>query len=132
MVGDDDESRAGEAYPRVYWHTRVTLHARGAQKENPSAIENDLSFEDVSRRIVEPWHANRRFVVGGMVVVSTAEVVSILVTQTAEPLASFKAADQHREKVLILQNAQRRAVGMIVPSDSGYTALNAGKDYTAE
>ncbi len=55
--------------PDKYWHCKVQLVG-----EKKYAVINDLTFEELDRKIVKPWHSCSPFAVEG-VIVRSADIV---------------------------------------------------------
>jgi len=75
-------------YPEKYWHCYVKLEGKTSY-----AVENDLSFEQLSVRILTPWHQSTPFTVSGKIINKNSKVEEIKVTQTDEPKQVW--ADRH-------------------------------------
>src|SRR5262245_61983408 len=56
-----------DPYPERYWHCAIWK-----KPHDDSTIENDLTFEELERRVLTPitWHEGRAFVLGGAVIAS--------------------------------------------------------------
>lgn len=112
--------------PTRYWHCAAW------NNKDESAIENDLTLEDIERKIAIPWRAGQSFIIGGMVFQSKEYVKRILVKCTADPVAHFEAID-------VKQAAERRArdeaEGAFIDygyvHDSRFSALHSGDDHTS-
>jgi hypothetical protein len=65
------------AFPERYWHCHVQLIG-----QKNYAVVNDLSFDELQRQIVDPWHRGVQFPVGGLVVRSRDQVEKIKIAHT--------------------------------------------------
>jgi hypothetical protein len=83
--------------PEKYWHCAVKPKGKKGR-----AIVNDLSFGDLQKTIVVPWHDQRVFTVSGTLVDPAVGVEEILIVHTAQPLQFY--SDNH--------NAQMRQSGV--------------------
>jgi hypothetical protein len=72
------------SYPDKYWHCSVQLLG-----QRRHSVVNDLSFEELQTRIIQPWHRGVKFPVSGLVVPSRDQVEQIKITQTERPLQHF-------------------------------------------
>jgi len=101
-----------------YWHCRVVTS--GKQGE---AIANDLSFNELTKSIVEPWKRGRVFSISGLVIRSPDTVSKIRIVWTPHPKQVY--ADQH--------NAQMRASGIAdMATDRRILVFSEGEDLTNE
>src|SRR5581483_1713049 len=66
--------------PERYWHCSVQLIG---QKQY--SVVNDLSFIELQKQIIEPWHRDMRFPVAGLIVPAREKVQQIRITHTPEP-----------------------------------------------
>jgi len=69
--------------PSSYWHCLVEVPGRKHE-----TIVNDLTFQDLDRTIIRPWHSGSPFTVSGTVVRSD-QVTRIRIVHTAEPKEVF-------------------------------------------
>jgi hypothetical protein len=107
-------------YLDKYWHCLVQL--RGATGRD-YAVENDLTFSELERRIVTPWHKGAPFPVAGKVVTDRADVETIKIAHTPQPQQVY--GDEH--------DARMQASGIAdMATDRRRIPLNRGKDYTHE
>lgn len=79
--------------PQKYWHCGVR---KGGEKERMSVV-NDLSFEELKKSIVDPWHAGRPFSIDGLIVRSSDDVPEIRIAWTPHPQQVY--ADQHNQRM---------------------------------
>lgn len=104
------------SYPDRYWHCSVTLVGK-----SKASVVNDLSFEELQKQIVLPWHQDGVFPVSGLVVNGRAAVHSIRIAQTDKPKEDF--ANQW--------NAECRANKVAdMATDRRLVPIWRGKDYT--
>ena len=76
--------------PKKYWHCFVRL---GGKHEEWS-VTNDLTFEQLQKQIVEPWHQQKQFVVGGLIIPNRSKVAEIKIVHTRR---SQKEAEAERD-----------------------------------
>ncbi len=81
------------SYPEKYWHCYVQRKG----KSSPEGIVNDLSFQDISQKIVQPWRDGRAFTVEGVIVRSQDEVEEIRIVRTDQPLQHY--IDDHSARM---------------------------------
>lgn len=65
------------AHPEKYWHCHVEL--LGQKK---TAVVNDLTFGELMRQIVDPWHSGVKFPIAGLIVYNGDQVQTIKITCT--------------------------------------------------
>lgn len=88
-----------------------------------SSVVNDLTFSELKRTIVAPWHAGRSFTVGGTIIRAKQSVAEIKITQTPRPQEHY--ADEHNERM--------RASGIAdMATDRSLIPLWQGEDATFE
>src|SRR5271157_1236432 len=79
--------------PERHWHCSV--HLIGVKK---TAVVNDLTFTDLERQIIGPWHRDVPFPVSGVIVSSRNQVEQIKITHTDKPLDSFITEKKARDR----------------------------------
>jgi hypothetical protein len=103
-------------YPEKYWHCCVKL-----VNSDDYAIENDLLFSDLKRKIIDPWNEGRPFTVKGAIIRKNESVGEIRVSQTENVQKVY--AEQH--------NIQMRASGIAdMATNRKMLPFDEGKDYT--
>lgn len=102
------------------WHVSIEM---GEGKAVRRSVVNDLTYEQLRAKIVEPWHAARPFTVSGLLVRSPDLITSIRIQQTPHPSAVY--AGQH--------DARMQASGIAdFATDRKYLVFKQGVDYTQE
>lgn len=105
-------------YPEKYWHCYVKLEGNTSY-----AVENDLSFGQLTVRILTPWHQSTPFTVCGKILNKNSKIEEIKVTQTDEPQNMW--ADRH--------NSRQRANNVCdMATDRQMLPIWHGTDYTYE
>jgi REase_DpnII-MboI len=69
--------------PTSYWHCLVEVPG-----QKNAAIVNDLTFQDLKRTVITPWHSGSPFAVSGTIVRSD-QVTKIRIVHTQEPQDTF-------------------------------------------
>jgi hypothetical protein len=69
--------------PAKYWHCIVEVPG-----QKKAAIINDMTFEDLKRTVLTPWHSGSPFAVAGTIVRSD-QVTTIRIVHTDEPKEVF-------------------------------------------
>lgn len=69
--------------PQSYWHCLVEMPSH----KHP-AVVNDVTFSDLDRTIIKPWHSGSPFTVAGTIVRSD-QVTRIRIVHTKEPKQAF-------------------------------------------
>lgn len=112
-------------YPKVYWHCFVSLP--GKDKRRPvEAIVNDLTLDELVKKIIVPWKAKRPFVIDSVIAKSPDGIEEVKIVQTDHSLDYYKARhDQLTESSGFVDLATNRRY-LPLSRDSG------GTDYTAE
>jgi len=106
------------AHPEKYWHCQVQL--LGQKK---SAVVNDLTFRDLQKQIVEPWHCGAKFPVAGLIVNNRDEVQVIKITHT----------DRSQPEIAAEFNAESRANGVVdMATNRKMLPVWRGTDHTHE
>lgn len=106
--------------PEQYWHCLLTMMD---DTNGPTAVVNDLSFSDLQRLIVEPWHKGVAFPVAGIIVRSRDLVREIRISHTPHPKKVY--SDQHY--------AESRGSGVIdLATDTRLLPIWKGVDHTHE
>lgn len=77
--------------PEQYWHCRVTPNGKKG-----FAVVNDLTFEEIQKAIITPWHEKRIFTVSGTLIDPAAGVEHIQIVQTQSPKQTY--ANEHNER----------------------------------
>lgn len=67
-------------YPDHYWHVTVTVNRTGVGER--TAILNDLSFDELSTKFINPWRKGVSFTIDGVPLSSKAEIVHIQIVRT--------------------------------------------------
>jgi hypothetical protein len=105
-------------YPEKYWHCYVKLEGNRSY-----AVENDLSFAQLTGRILTPWLRSSPFTVSGMILSKNSLIEAIKVTQTDQPQQAW--ADRH--------DARQRANNFNdMVTDRCMLPVLRGTDYTYE
>jgi DpnII restriction endonuclease len=108
------------AYPDNYWHCQVQL--RGATGRD-YAVENDMTYADLERRILIPWRKGAAFPVAGKVVSARDQVEVIRITRTDRPKDHYAA----------IHNERMRNSGISdLATDRRLLPLGEGQDFTNE
>jgi hypothetical protein len=64
--------------PKNYWHCYIQLGGK-----NPNwSVANDLTFDQLQRQIIEPWHQQKKFAVGGLVIPNSSQVTEVKIVHT--------------------------------------------------
>lgn len=101
-----------------FWHCHVQLLG-----EKKSAVVNDLTFAELERQIIEPWHCGATFPVAGLVVRNRDEVQNIKITHTDRPQSDIAAEF----------DARSRANGVVdMATNRKMLPVWRGTDYTHE
>ncbi len=104
--------------PERYWHCSVQV----AGEKNPS-VTNDLTFDELSRMVVQPWLTGRPFVIAGKIVRSSEQVAEIRIAHTDYSKQHF--ADAH--------DAKMRSSGIAdMVTNRSLLPLSQGTDLTFE
>ncbi|MGD0252802.1 MAG: hypothetical protein ABSC01_08910 [Verrucomicrobiota bacterium] len=102
-----------------YWHCFVRL----AGKHQEWSVVNDMTFAQLQKQIVEPWHQQKKFTVGGLVIPSRPEVAEIKIVHTRR---SQKQAEAERD-------AENQASNFIDHlTDPRSLSFDEGEDLTYE
>ncbi|MGO9404230.1 MAG: hypothetical protein ACLPVW_12260 [Terriglobales bacterium] len=102
--------------PERYWHCAVTT-----ARDKETAIENDLTFSELQRKVVEPWLMGRPFTVSGRIIRSSDSVSTIKITHTTQPQEYYANAHDSR----------MQASGIMdMATDRRYLPLSDGQDFT--
>lgn len=111
-------------YPEKFWHCQLHfLKPRGTKTSRDYAVINDVTFAEIRKQIVEPWHQNRPFSVAGTVVTDRKNVEKIQIVHTPQPQQHY--SDQHYAKM--------HAAGIAdLATDSSLLPFSSGTDYTNE
>lgn len=114
--------------PERYWHCAVKLGAKDRH-----SVENDLTFADLDRKIVQPWLAGRRFTVAGTIVPPDLQHGSeIKITHTPEPSDTY--ADRHYTRMQRSGIADLATNPRLLPLSEGedctYDLLFSGRTHT--
>src|SRR5438105_3458063 len=104
--------------PTKYWHCLV----RPKGKKSASVV-NDLTFEEIQKTIIIPWHEKRVFTVSGTLVDPAAGVEQIRIVQTQSPKQTY--ADQHNERMRSSGIADMATNRSLLPFGSGTDLTNA-------
>lgn len=105
--------------PERYWHCYV---ARKGGRAKGWAVANDLTFEQLQKQIIEPWHRNVQFVVSALII-TKEDVDSIRITQTDDPQSTY--ANKHDSLMSARGIADMATDRRILP-------IQQGTDYTSE
>ncbi|MGL4755084.1 MAG: TIR domain-containing protein [Aeromonadaceae bacterium] len=109
-----------DVFPDKYWHCHVELSG-DSKKKDRSAIFNDLTFDELSQKIITPWHSGRAFTVDGMIIKNIDDIQKIKITNTPHPKSYY--AEHHNNKM--------RSSGIAdIATDRRLLPLSSGKDYT--
>jgi len=104
--------------PEKNWHCYVKLE--GNKKY---AVENDLSFSDLSSRILNPWHQSAPFTISGKIITKDSRIEEIKITHTEEPRKVW--AERH--------NARKRSANIMdMATDRRMLPVWHGNDFTYE
>jgi len=104
--------------PERYWHCLVRL-----RDQRDAAVANNLSFAELERTILQPWHAGRPFSVAGAIIRPGEQVVQVRVVHTPQPQEAYAA--QH--------NARMDAAGITdMATDRRTLPFSEGRDFTYE
>lgn len=109
-----------DVFPDKYWHCHVELSGNSRKKDR-SAVFNDLSFDELSQRIVTPWHSGRAFTVDGMIIKNIDDIQKIKIANTDQPKSYY--ADRHNDKMRSSNIADMATDRRLLP-------LSSGIDYT--
>lgn len=103
--------------PEKFWHCAVKLTPKARH-----SVENDLTFADLDRKIVQPWLTGRPFTVGGTIVPpGLKDGGEIKITHTPEPARVY--ADRHYARM------QRSGVADLA-TNPALLPLGQGEDHT--
>lgn len=106
------------SYPDKYWHCAIKLIS---QKEY--SVVNDLSLDELQKKIIQPWLALKPFTVDGKIVNKRESLEEIKITQTSERKNYYEQI--HNTKM-------QRANIIDVATDRRMLPLEEGNDYTQE
>jgi hypothetical protein len=104
--------------PAKYWHCLV----RPKGKKSVSIV-NDLTFDEIQKTVVTPWHEKRIFTVSGTLVDPAAGVEQIRIVQTQAPKQTY--ADQHNERMRRSNVADMATNRSSLPFGNGTDLTNA-------
>jgi hypothetical protein len=82
-----------ETRPEKYWHCYVQVIGLKTY-----AVCNDLSFDDLQRQMIDPWHRGVRFPVAGLIVPSRDQVQKIRITHTPQPKEHYAQEFNYRRR----------------------------------
>jgi hypothetical protein len=103
--------------PEHFWHCKLRRVG-----DKTDAIVNDLSYQDLMKRIVAPWRSGTPFTVEGAIVRSSEEVGEIKIVYTQYASTVYAAQDRAE-----MQNSM-----FVFPVDGRYSPLSKGEDLTYE
>ncbi|HUV72065.1 MAG TPA: hypothetical protein VMW25_03580 [Clostridia bacterium] len=103
-------------YPEKYWHCAVKLI-----NQKRHAVVNDLSFEEINEKIIQPWLNSKTFTIDGKIVSSRDQLEEIKITRTPEPQDHY--ARIHNEKM-------KRSGIWDAATNREMLPLDEGEDYT--
>lgn len=83
-------------FPERFWHCRVKL--KESNKNNSYSVINDLLFQELKTKIIDPWLESRPFAVSGTIVQQPSEVEEIQIAYTPEPQNVYATAHNIRKK----------------------------------
>jgi hypothetical protein len=104
--------------PEKFWHCAVKL-----QPKAQFAVENDLTYADLDRKIVRPWLTGRQFTIAGTIISAGGlkDGGEIKITHTPEPAGTY--ADRHYARM------QRSGIADLA-TNSDLLPLGEGEDHT--
>lgn len=105
-------------YPDKYWHCAIKLIS---QKDY--SVINDLSFEELQKKVIKPWMDLKPFNIDGKIVNKRESLEEIKITQTSEKQNYYEQI--HDAKM-------RRANIIDAATDRKMLPLDEGHDYTQE
>lgn len=112
-------------YPSEFWHCSVSTEQAG--KESEEKIVNDLTFEQLYKQVLKPWHQQRRFNVSGLVV-DREQVAEIQIAHTPHPM-------NHYAERMLETGVKMAGSGILIPSlmlgaYDKHAPFGSGEDYT--
>lgn len=108
-----------ENFPEQYWHCQVSTK-HGEKRERNSVI-NDLTFEELSTTILEPWANGQPFAIDGKLITSREDIDRIQIVHTSRSKTDYE--NQH--------NAEMQSHGIAdMATDRRYLPFSRGHDYT--
>jgi hypothetical protein len=73
--------------PKNYWHCHIQLGGK-----NPNwSVANDLTFDQLQRQIIEPWHQEKKFAVSGLVIPNRSQVAEVKIVHTRRSQKQYEA-----------------------------------------
>lgn len=64
--------------PKNYWHCYIRLGG----KTPDWSVANDLTFGELQKQIIEPWHHEKKFTVSGLVIPNRSQVAEVKIVHT--------------------------------------------------
>lgn len=106
------------SYPDKYWHCAIKLIS-----QKKYSVINDLSFEELQKKIIEPWMTSKPFTVDGKIVSKRESLEEIKISQTPETQEYYKNIHNSKmERANVIDAATNRKM----------LPLEEGNDYTQE
>ena len=105
--------------PKNYWHCYIQL---GGKNPNWSVV-NDLTFDELQKQIIKPWHEEKKFTVGGLVISNRSQVAEVKIVHTRR---SQKQIEAERDE----EHRANNFCDMV--TDSRSLPFDGGKDFTHE
>jgi hypothetical protein len=103
--------------PETFWHCKIRKTG-----QTDDAIVNDLTYQELLKRIIIPWRSGTPFTVAGMIVRSIREVSEIKIVHTTQPRGVYENQEI----------AEMRNSSFVFPVDGRYSPLSKGEDLTFE
>lgn len=102
--------------PEKFWHCMVTVNGN----KRPHVV-NDLTFDQLQRSVITPWHAGSAFTIQGAIIRSPESVSEIRIANTAHDIRTY----------IDIHEASMRAKGIADMATIRSTlAFHNGNDYT--
>ncbi len=106
--------------PETFWHCYVKSIAGKASTYH---IENDLTFDEIKRKVIDPWNSGKPFALSGFIIRSTQDIPEIKIVQTERDKNHY--AEMH--------NAKMRSSGIVdMSTNRAMLPFGKGHDYTFE